>query len=133
MGRRSATLRGGVPFLPEKQIEQEAELLLAEYGERFGEIAEPPVPIDEMIELHLRLAFEIADLRELFGAGDIHGAIWINEERIAVDRSLDLTRISHHAVSGIGFGGFGSKDGVLDRFCNGRRSDLLPGTVSGAL
>ena len=78
-----------MPFLPEKHIEQEAELLLAEYGERFDEIAEPPVPIDEVIELHLQLAFEIADLRELFGAGDIHGAIWINEERIAIDRSLD--------------------------------------------
>ena len=45
MGRRSSTPRGGVPFLLEKHIEQEAELLLAEYGERFDEIAEPPVPI----------------------------------------------------------------------------------------
>jgi len=89
MRRRSSTPRGGVPFLPEKHIEQEAELLLAEYEERFEEIVEPPVPIDEMIELHLQLAFEITNLRELFGAGDIHGAIWINEGRIAVDCSLD--------------------------------------------
>ena len=42
-------------------------------------------------------------------------------------RMLVLTRISHHAVSGIEFGGFGSGSGLLDRFCNGRQSDLPAG------
>jgi len=76
-------------FLPEKHIQREADLLLAEYGERFEQVVGPPIPIDEIIELHLLLTFEIGDLREMFGVGDIHGAIWINQGRIAVDRSLD--------------------------------------------
>lgn len=89
MSRRNSAPRGGVPFLPEIHIEREAELLLSEYGERFEEIVEPPVPIDEIIELHLQLTFEITDLRDLFGVGDIHGAIWLKDGRIAVDKSLD--------------------------------------------
>jgi len=89
MGRRSSASRSGVPFLPEKHIEREADLLLAEYGERFEEVVQPPIPIDEIIEIHLQLTFDIADLQQVFGAGDIHGAIWINEGRIAVDKGLD--------------------------------------------
>lgn len=37
MARRVAAPRGGVPFLHEKQIEAEAELLLGEYAEKFGD------------------------------------------------------------------------------------------------
>ncbi len=80
-----------VPFLPKAHIDREAEGLLREYGERFGEVTSPPIPIDEIIELHLGLTFEIRDLRELFEVGDVHGAIWIQEGRIAVDASLDPT------------------------------------------
>jgi hypothetical protein len=89
MVRRNLAPRSGVPFLPHKRIEDEADLLLAEYGEKFEQLVTPPIPIDEIIELHLQLTFEIGDLREVFGVGDIHGAIWINEGRIAVDRCLD--------------------------------------------
>jgi hypothetical protein len=50
------------------------------------------VPIDEIIELHLKLEFEIRDLQTLFGFGDVHGAIWFLERRIAVDEQLDPAR-----------------------------------------
>lgn len=68
-------MKSSVPFLREEVIEGEAEMLLAEYGREHEPIICPPVPIDEIIELHLKLEFEIRDLQTLFGFGDVHGAI----------------------------------------------------------
>jgi hypothetical protein len=85
-------MKGSVPFLREEVIEGEAEMLLAEFGREHGEVVCPPVPIDEIIELHLKLEFEIRDLQTLFGFGDVHGAIWFRERRIAVDEQLDPAR-----------------------------------------
>jgi len=81
--------RGEVPFLHEKQIEREADVLLAEFSERFFAIAKPPVPIDEIVELHLSLVLEIKDMKSLFPFADVHGAIWFERGRIGIDQSLD--------------------------------------------
>lgn len=89
MARRSFGPRHEVPYLHEKQIEAEAELLLAEYGERFEPIVHPPVPIDDMIELHLHLALEFKDMKSLFPFADVHGAIWFGLAKIGIDQSLD--------------------------------------------
>ncbi|MCX5671752.1 MAG: ImmA/IrrE family metallo-endopeptidase [Planctomycetota bacterium] len=89
MRRRSRIEVHEVPFLPEKRIEQEAALLLAEYGQACGEVAGPPVPIDEIIELHLGLTFEFKDMQTLFGHADVHGALWLKERLVGVDTSLD--------------------------------------------
>lgn len=78
-----------VPYMSRDAIEAEANLLLDEFGDRHRVVAEPPVPIDDIVELHLELTFEIRDLRALFGVGDVHGAIWFRERRIAIDRQLD--------------------------------------------
>jgi hypothetical protein len=61
-------------------------------GREHGEVVFPPVPTDEIIELHLKLEFEIRDLQTLFGFGDVHGAIWFREGLIAVDEQLDPAR-----------------------------------------
>ena len=90
-------MKGSVPFLREEVIEGEAELLLAEFGREHGDVVCPPVPIDEIIELHLKLEFELRDLQTLFGFGDVHGAIWFRERLIAVDEQLDPAR---HPASG---------------------------------
>lgn len=84
-GRSSSS----VPFLPEKRIEREADLLLAEYGRDHAVISEPPVPIDELLELQLGLTVEIDDLCSAFGNNDVLGAIWFNRQLVRVDRSLD--------------------------------------------
>jgi hypothetical protein len=73
-----------VPFLKKEVIEAEALSLLAEYGQ----VAAPPVPIDDIVELHLKLTFEIMDLQQIFGVGDVHGAIWFRAQRVGVDQSL---------------------------------------------
>lgn len=92
MPRRVVAPTHQVPYLPKKRIEKEASLLLGEFGERIHPVHEPPVPIDEIVEIHLGLVFEILDLRQLFGVGDVHGALWVNEARVAVDQRLDPDR-----------------------------------------
>lgn len=78
-----------VPFLTDAQIERETDDLLAEYAAKHGEISQPPIPVDEIIELYLGLDFDFFDLRSMFRIPDVLGALWVEERRIGVDRSLD--------------------------------------------
>ena len=89
MKRSSSKPRPDLPYLSEKRIEDEAALLLAEYDEKRAPVDAPPIPIDEIIELHLELAFEMKDLQQLFKHPDVHGALWVNERLIGVDLSID--------------------------------------------
>jgi hypothetical protein len=86
-----------VPTLQEKQIERDAEALLAEYGRARGVQIEPPVPIEDIVEKYLKLCVEFDDMHRLFGVPrsaprrepDILGAIFFKERRIVIDESLD--------------------------------------------
>jgi len=89
MARRSAAPRSEVPFLHEKQIEREADLLLAEYAEIIEPILEPPVPIEELIGTVLQLRHQFLDMRSLFPFADVHGAIWFEDALIGVDSLLN--------------------------------------------
>ena len=89
MARRSAAPRSEVPFLHEKQIEREADLLLAEYAEIIEPILEPPVPIEELIGTVLQLRHQFLDMRSLFPFADVHGAIWFKDALIGVDSLLN--------------------------------------------
>ncbi len=88
MGRPPAKTER-VPWLRDENIEAEAETLFALWQKAHGEVSEPPVPVDEMIELQLNLRYEIDDLQKRFRHGDVLGAIWFKEQLIRVDRSLD--------------------------------------------
>ncbi len=63
--------------------------MLAEYGHKHGQITAPPIPIDEIVEVYLLLTIEMKDLNNLYGVGDVHGALWVNRQSIDVDMSLD--------------------------------------------
>lgn len=89
MPRRSGAPTADVPYLHVKQIEAEADLLIAEYSERFEPIAAPPIPVDELAELHLQLTLEYLDMGSLFPHAEVHGAIWFHDGRIGIDHSLD--------------------------------------------
>lgn len=78
-----------VPFLRDDRIEAAAALLWTEFGRGFGSPVAPPMPVDQLLELHLRLDFEIRDLQAELGLPDVHGAIWVQDRRVAVDRHLD--------------------------------------------
>ncbi len=96
MARVPATSsRTVVPFLPEKQIEAEAHLLLEEYAQAHSWRISAPVPVEDIIELHLKLAFGIEDLQALLHVPDVLGAIWFQERGIRVDTRLDPTSNPH--------------------------------------
>src|SRR5205807_374640 len=79
MPRQAALGQRDVPYLSRQQIEDEAVLLLAEYGNSHGQVTAPPVPVDEIVELYLKLTLEFKDMHKLFGFADVHGALWVNE------------------------------------------------------
>lgn len=89
MTRGRSTIVLKLPYLTDRHIEDEAALLLAEFGNKHGQVTAPPIPIDDIIELYLELTFEFKDMQALFGVGDVHGALWVNERRVGVDASLD--------------------------------------------
>jgi len=86
--RRTSSNRQEVPYLSKEDIEAEAALVLAEFVQK-QPVACPPVPVDDIVELHLGLTFELKDMRQLFQVGDVHGALWMDEALVGVDQSLD--------------------------------------------
>jgi len=88
MKRRVAVRQYRVPFLPEKRIEDQAQLLLDEWAEAH-EVTEPPVPVDDILELHLELGFCLANLQAELGHPDVLGGIWFGDRMIKIDQSLD--------------------------------------------
>lgn len=89
MPRRSGASGNDVPFLHRKQIEREADLLLAEYAEIIEPVLEPPVPIEELVGTVLKLRHQFLDLKSRFPYADVHGAIWFEEALIGIDSSLN--------------------------------------------
>ncbi len=86
-----------VPYLADEMIEDDAALLLAEYAHARGIVIAPPIPIEDIVEKHLKLGIEFDDTHKLFGVPrsgigfdpDILGAIFFEQRRIVIDESLD--------------------------------------------
>ena len=90
------TLR--VPYISDETIERDAEALLAQYAHATGLEVKAPVPIEDIVEKHLKLRVEFDDLHRLLGVPrggflgsepDIFGAIWLESGEIVIDESLD--------------------------------------------
>jgi hypothetical protein len=56
-----------VPYLREEQIERDAFALLAEYAQARNVVITPPIPIEDIVEKHLKLSVEFDDTHRLFG------------------------------------------------------------------
>jgi hypothetical protein len=86
-----------VPYLQEEQIERDAAALLAEYAQARNVVIAPPIPLEDIVEKHLKLGIEFDDMHRLLRVPrsrlgldpDILGAIWFNDRRIVIDESLD--------------------------------------------
>ncbi len=84
-----------VPYLSDEAIERDAVALLAEYAR--GVTVRPPIPIEDIVEKHLKIGIEFDDTHCLFGIPrsglglepDILGAMFFDEARIVIDESLD--------------------------------------------
>lgn len=93
-----------VPYMKEEHIEQEAAALLAEYARARSVVIVPPIPIEDILEKHLKLGIEFDNTHSLFGIprsgtdADILGAMFFDKEQIVIDESLDPEE--HPAMEG---------------------------------
>lgn len=83
------------PFLAEEAIERDAEALLAEFSHARDVVIETPIPIEDIVEKHLKLRIEFDDMhvrhnvpRPFDGDADILGAIY-GDGSIFIDESFD--------------------------------------------
>lgn len=82
---------GKVRFLRHQEIENATLCLLTDYGQKYGEVVDPPAPVEEILESHLGLTLDFDDLAARLGLPDVLGATWIQDQRVLVDQSLDPT------------------------------------------
>jgi Zn-dependent peptidase ImmA (M78 family) len=86
-----------VSYVSDEAIEKDAQALLAEYAHARGVTIEAPIPIDDIVEKHLKIGIEFDDMHRRFGVPrsgigfdpDILGAIYFDQKRIVIDESLD--------------------------------------------
>jgi Zn-dependent peptidase ImmA (M78 family) len=74
-----------VPYLSDADIETEANMLLKSFEVKYGTIQTAATPLDEIIENHLGLGFEITDL----GHPAILGQLDIKQNLIRINTLLD--------------------------------------------
>jgi hypothetical protein len=84
-------MRGRGLSRPERYIASEAAMLLRDYERENGRLTGPPVPVDDILETHLGLSMNYADLRHRFGERGLLGATVVPERAIYIDKSLDPT------------------------------------------
>jgi Zn-dependent peptidase ImmA (M78 family) len=84
-----------VPYLAEEAIERDSDALLAEFEHARGIVLAPPIPVEDIVEKHLKLRIEFDDLharhnvpRPVSGQTDILGAIH-GDGSIFIDETLD--------------------------------------------
>jgi Zn-dependent peptidase ImmA (M78 family) len=81
-----------VPFLTRNHIEVESEGLLAAYGAKYGLVSKAPIPVDEILNVHLKVTLDFDDLPKLLRVNsDVFGATWIEQQQVIIDQSLDPT------------------------------------------
>jgi hypothetical protein len=86
-----------VPYIADETIERDADALLAQYAHARGVEVKAPIPIEDIVEKHLKLHVEFDDPHRLLGVPrgrfgvepDIFGAIWLETGEIVIDESLD--------------------------------------------
>ena len=86
-----------VPYISEDAIERDAAALLAQYASAKRVELRAPIPIEDIVEKHLKLRIEFDDLHRLLNVprsgpsldADIFGAIWVDSGRVVIDESLD--------------------------------------------
>ena len=76
-----------VPYLTYDEMEAVAQNLLFKYEQERGQLT-LPIPIEDIIENHLKLSLEIENLRDELKCSDILGGIYFLERRIVIDSSL---------------------------------------------
>jgi hypothetical protein len=81
-----------LPFLTRHHIEAESQSLLASYGAKYGLLSKAPIPVDEILNVYLKVTLDFDDLPKLLRVNsDVFGATWIERQQVIIDQSLDPT------------------------------------------
>ena len=85
-----------VPYLAEATIERNAEALLTEFAHARDVVIEPPIPIEDILEKHLKLGIEFDDTHRLFGIPrtDLGQGPDILARYFSMKSGLSLTKVS---------------------------------------
>ncbi|MBU1675925.1 ImmA/IrrE family metallo-endopeptidase [bacterium] len=78
-------------FIHRETIEAGTLALLGDYSRKYGLTVGPPVPVEEILEAHLGLAYDFDDLPRLMGTPDVLGGTWFRSREVKIDQSLDPT------------------------------------------
>ena len=89
-----------IPYLSEDRIEHAAAVLLADYANARGITVTPPIPVEHILEAHLRLTLDFEDLHQMLGIPvpeeepewdypEVLGALWVDTREVFIDQSLD--------------------------------------------
>ena len=77
-----------VRYLSDQELDAASLELLRKFAKTSGRPVSPPIPVEEIIDKHLKVRLEFCDLRSKLGA-DVLGATWFDEAIIRVDSSLE--------------------------------------------
>ena len=84
-----------VPFLRERDIERDAEVLLGRFRQAHDVPLSLPIPVEDILERHLQLSLGFDDLHERFNVPrtgedpDVLGALFIQEQEVLINEVLD--------------------------------------------
>ena len=78
-------------FVPKEAIEAGTLALLGGYSRKYGLTVVPPIPVEEILEAHLGLAYDFDDLPKLLNMPDVLGGTWFQSREVKIDQSLDPT------------------------------------------
>lgn len=84
-----------VPYLSDTKIEEEAARVLRAHAKRTGRPLEPPISIEDIVEIDLGLSVDFDDLQGQFGGVDVLGAYCPRKRAIFIDSSLDPVNHPH--------------------------------------
>jgi hypothetical protein len=86
-----------VPYLTEVEIEKQAARLLAQFTISRGLSLVAPIPVEQILERHLKLTLDFDDLHGKLGIPmsgkepEVLGALWVESREVFIDQSLDPT------------------------------------------
>lgn len=78
-----------LPYLSKQQIERASLHLLEDYFGAMDKEISAPVPVDEILETHLRVSLDFEDLNTTVGGPDVLGATYVKNRSVHIDVSLD--------------------------------------------
>lgn len=71
-----------------RQIEDEADRLLASFAGKRGGLITPPIPVEDILEFHLDYDLDFDDLQRRMGSDVVLGALDVANRRVVVDERL---------------------------------------------